>query len=65
MSKPNGLSATLQVLKPSRAEDAIWDAVQEAIDAGMTPERFKREVMQAWMHELSEETKRVEKLLSR
>ena len=48
MSKPYGLSFDLQVQKPSRAMDMIWDAVEQAIIEGMTPKQVKIEMAQAW-----------------
>jgi hypothetical protein len=46
--KPLGISHNFQVIKPSKVEDQIWEAVEEAINAGWTPEQFKREVSSAW-----------------
>ena len=71
MSKPSGISLgingnglpTMRVTPISRAEDAIWNAVQEAVDAGMTPTQFKREVIQAWDEELRASAKRTMKEL--
>ena len=63
MSKPYGLTALLQVTTPNRATDAIWDAVEMAIEAGVTPLEFKREVVQAWHHALREKAKAAEKEL--
>ena len=60
--KPNGLrmemnnnSLTLNVTKPSQVEDAIWEAVKQAIWVGWTPEQFKREITEAWEYELKQE----------
>jgi hypothetical protein len=63
--KPIGLSATFQVVRSTRAEDAVWAAVEEAICAGMTPEQFKEEAAQAWEHCLREEAKHAVKVLSK
>lgn len=41
--------------KPSKAEDAIWEAVKQAIGEGMTPKRFKQEVAAAWEQELRDD----------
>ncbi len=72
MGKPSGISLgrsaqgpTLSVTPISRAEDAIWNAVEEAFDAGMTPERFKAEVVQAWKEEFSRQSKRALEVLSK
>jgi len=40
-----------------RTTDRIWDAVREAINANMTPEQFKQEVIQAWKYHLEEDIK--------
>lgn len=49
-----GLSSSgalvIGVTQSNRAIDAIWGAVEEAIDAGMTPDKFKREMVAAWDH---------------
>lgn len=36
------------VNRPSKVEDAIWEAVEQAIEAGWTPRQFKLEVASAW-----------------
>ncbi len=71
MGKPSGIhlgmtsrGPVLSVTAISRAQDAIWNAVQEAVDGGMTPEQFRREVVQAWAEELKREKDRVLKVLS-
>ena len=52
MSKPLGLrmgaDATMRVTRPSRVEDAIWNAVEEAVDAHWTPQQVKNEVASAF-----------------
>lgn len=55
MAKPNGIGLTernglptLQAIYPSRAEDKVWDAVEEAICAGWNPKRFITEAESAW-----------------
>ena len=65
MSKPLGMTPMMQVIRPTPIEDRIWDAVSEAIAAGMTPERFRSEVAQAWEHELREEAKHARNVLTR
>lgn len=54
MPKPMGLTWNLQVVRPTYAQDAIWDAVQEAQTAGMSVEQFKQEAAKAWEHYLDE-----------
>jgi N-acetylglucosamine kinase-like BadF-type ATPase len=48
---------TFRVQPIDRAADRVWDAVREAIDAGMTPERFRSEAAEAWEHHLTEDGK--------
>jgi hypothetical protein len=59
--KPLGMAfapdASLHVLKPSRVEDKVWDAVQEAIIAGWTPRQFVSEAADAWSQELRNEAR--------
>jgi hypothetical protein len=52
--KPLGMTAAFQVTRPTPAEDAVWEAVQRAIDAGMTPRQFRLEAAEAWEHLLRE-----------
>ncbi len=40
------------VHRPSRTEDKLWEAVEEAVIAGWTPEQFRRECAEAWRHAL-------------
>ena len=70
MSKPSGIDIgmnergpTWSVTPASRVNDLIWEAVQEAILARMTPKQFKREVADSWKYELKEESKRAQKVL--
>jgi hypothetical protein len=62
--KPYGLAMGLtdggigfQMKRPSRAEDAIWEAVKAAIECGMTPRQFRIEAASAWEDELTREAK--------
>jgi len=55
MSKPYGLTATLQITKPSRAMDLIWDAVEQARLEGMSVNQIKSEMRDAWEHACNEE----------
>lgn len=61
----SGGAVVLRVTKSSRTLDAIWDAVQRAIEDGMTPEEFKREAAEAWAHELKEAAKHAASVLNR
>ena len=69
--KPLGLNMgfgkdglALSVTRPTRVEDAVWEAVEEAIAAGWTPERFRNEAADAWRERLQEEAKDAAKILS-
>jgi hypothetical protein len=42
---------------PSRAEDKIWEAVQEARCAGWTVAQFRSECAEAWDHDMRDEQK--------
>ena len=61
MSKPNGavfnLDGTLRITTPSRVEDKIWDAVEEAIAAGWTPSRLIAEAADAWTQSLTQQAR--------
>lgn len=52
MSKPLGLTMFMQPVIPSKVEDRIWDAVQEAIASDWTPKRFVSEAQDAWAEAL-------------
>lgn len=65
MSKPLGLGfefddrgmPRFRVSSPSCAEDAVWTAVEQAIEHGWTVDRFKNEASEAWAHVLREQAK--------
>lgn len=71
--KPTGLALTmdhaglpsLHVKHSSRTEDAIWEAVREAIDANWTPEQFRNEVSSAWHDALRDDAKHAQKVFSK
>lgn len=52
---PNG--PTLGCRMPSLVEDRVWEAVQDAIDAGWTVEQFRRECAEAWGESLRDRMK--------
>lgn len=47
----------LRVRRPTPAEDAVWQAVEAAIDEGWTPERYRNEAAEAWCGRLAEDAK--------
>ncbi len=55
MPKPLGI--------PNSTIDAIWEAVEDAINSGMTPQQFKREIAEAWSTTLRHNAKYAEKEL--
>lgn len=64
MSKPPGIRLervdgvpVMRVCQYSRVEDAIWDAVEEAINAGWDARKFRMEAASAWEHRLKEDAK--------
>lgn len=44
-------------------EDALWNAVQEAIGAGIPAERFKRELLSAWQQTVKDRLEHELKIL--
>lgn len=48
MSKPYGLTASLQMVVPSSAQNEIYKAVQEAISCNLTPKQFMAEARECW-----------------
>jgi len=71
--KPNGLSMRVSesggigcaVSTPSKVEDAVWEAVELAIESGWTPQQFKTEIADAWREKLNDEAKHAVSVLSR
>jgi len=61
--KPLGITPHLRVIRPTAAEDAIWDAVAAAIEHGWSPEDFRVEAASAWEHELKEAAKHAASVL--
>lgn len=64
MSKPHGIAMSIVdgvprmgVTFPTHAEDKVWDAVENAIDAGWDVERFRRECREAWSQTLKTRAK--------
>lgn len=64
MSKPLGIGLTLvdgvpvmRVKTPDKVEDAVWEAVDEAINAGWDARRFRREAAEAWEQRLRDDAK--------
>lgn len=52
--KPLGMTPTFQIVKPDRIQDAIYEATQQAIDAGWTVDQFRREAAACWRIYLDE-----------
>lgn len=71
--KPNGIAMVVAgdrtigfaLNRPSKVEDAIWEAVELAIDSGWTPEQFKNEIADAWRDRLTEDAKDADAILSK
>lgn len=61
--KPYGVTIGLQVVRPSETEDAIWAAVESAVNAGWTPERFKNELASAWEDALRDQIRHAKEVL--
>jgi ABC-type glycerol-3-phosphate transport system substrate-binding protein len=58
MAKPYGMTPTFQIVVPTRMQNQIWDAVQEAVEEGMDPTLFLKEVREAWAEALNDKKKR-------
>lgn len=52
--KPWGMTPDYRIRRSTRVQDAIYEAVSEAIDVGMSPEEFKQESRDCWDIRLSE-----------
>ena len=63
MPKPYGLTPFMQVVVPSRIQDKIWDVVQECVEAEMSVEDFKREILEAWTEARKDQLKREQGVL--
>lgn len=48
MSKPPGVTWDMRLRRSTPVEDAIWDAVEKAIDDGWTVEQFRIEAAASW-----------------
>lgn len=53
----SGGSLHVGVRVPTGVEDRIWEAVEEAIEAGWTAKRFRQEAASAWEAELDRQAK--------
>lgn len=56
--KPLGITANLQMINPSKLEDLIWQAVEEAQDMNYTVDQFRAECAKAWDYYRDEQRKR-------
>ena len=69
--KPNGIEVglyhngqlTFRATQPTRTEDAIWDAVEIAINEGWDAHRFRNEVADAWADKLKQDAKEAAEIL--
>lgn len=59
--KPLGIKLTIdggmRVVHPSRVEDAVWNAVEEAQAAGWTAKQLKAEFANSWAEALKRQAK--------
>lgn len=69
MPKPSGISIqmtsrgpTFKTTQISGWEDNLWDAVEEARTLGITPERFKKELIQAWEESVRREGEQAKRI---
>lgn len=63
--KPLGLTYDFRIRKPTRTEDAIWNAVETAIEEGWTPQDFVRELRSAWGDVLREQARHADAELAK
>lgn len=63
--KPLGLTATFQVVRPTAMEDKIYDAVESAMEHGVTVEDFFREAKACWRIALDEKRRSDQHALDR
>jgi hypothetical protein len=70
--KPPGIEMSLRggtlhmgLTASSRAEDAIWCAVEESISEGIDPDRFIRIAREAWDYELTQRAKHADNEFAR
>jgi hypothetical protein len=59
----SGGSIGFAASRPSQVEDAVWEAVEAAIEAGWSPERFRSEVADAWKERLHDQARDAVKVL--
>ena len=55
------MDASLSVIRSTPTEDAVWEAVSEAVTEGWTVARFRRECAEAWQYALQEEAEAAER----
>lgn len=65
MSKPLGMTAWLQIVRPTPTEDKIYDAVEAAIEHGIPVEEFFREARDCWRIALDEKRTSDQRALDR
>ncbi len=46
--RPNGVDANFRLVKYTRAQDSIHEAVEDAIDERMSPKEFMKNVSESW-----------------
>ncbi|MCR4340875.1 MAG: hypothetical protein NUW01_13425 [Gemmatimonadaceae bacterium] len=61
MSKPYGMTPWFEIVRPSEAQNAIYGAVESAIEAGMSVEQFRREAWECWEIVRREQAEREDK----
>jgi ABC-type glycerol-3-phosphate transport system substrate-binding protein len=57
--KPLGMTADFRIVRPSRVEDLIWEAIREAVTANWTPTQAIQEMWQSWEQALRDDAKSV------
>ena len=63
--KPWGMTAAFEIVRPSRLEDTIYDAVESAVSSGMSPTDFFAEAKECWSIALREKAQQDKRELAR
>jgi len=65
MPKPLGMTPTFQTIMPSQWQDNLWDAIQEAQAANVTPDQFLKEVRNSWKDGLKRDAEHADRIFKK
>ncbi len=57
MAKPYGMTGFFEIVRPTEAQNKIYEAVEAAHEAGMTVEDFRAECRECWDVALKEKAR--------